>query len=61
MIRVRDRLFTSPHFGRTWHLVDIRVVLGDVRFRGYSGHCADVVRCLLLTQMYGPAVRSKKI
>jgi hypothetical protein len=34
MIRVRERLFAAPHFGRTWHLADIRVVLGDVRFRG---------------------------
>ena len=31
---VRERLFAAPHFGRTWHLADIRVVLGDVRFRG---------------------------
>ena len=32
MIRVCKRLFAAPHFGRTWHLADIRVVLGDVRF-----------------------------
>ena len=23
MIRVRERLFAAPHFGRTWHLADI--------------------------------------
>ena len=34
MIRVRERLLAAPHFGRTWHLADIRVVLGDVRFWG---------------------------
>ena len=38
MIRVRERLLAAPHFGRTWHLADIRVVLGDVRF----WHKADI-------------------
>ena len=33
----------------------------NVRFRGNSGHGADRAERPLMTQMYGPAVRSKKI
>ena len=32
-----------------WHLADKTTVLGDVCFRGQSGHCADLWECLLLT------------
>ena len=44
MIRVHERLFAASH------LADIRVALGDVRFRGQSGHSTGPLRCLLLTQ-----------
>ena len=30
-------------------------------YRGKSGHCSDIVNRLLMTRMYGPAVRCKSL
>ena len=35
---------------RFWHKADISRLSSNVRFRGESGHDADVLQCLLLTQ-----------
>ena len=35
---------------RFWHKADMPITLRNVRFRGQSGHHADMLRCPLLTQ-----------
>src|SRR6516162_8938405 len=47
--RVR-RAFAAVHFVRGWHKADISRLSSDVRFWGQSGHGADALECLLLTQ-----------
>ena len=46
----REFLTCQPGAVHTWHLADIQPALTNVRFEGKSGHGADVMRCLLLTQ-----------
>jgi hypothetical protein len=42
---------------RFWHLADIVVAFGNVRFRGKSGHRNSPVSCLLVTQSGHEALR----
>jgi hypothetical protein len=35
---------------RFWHLTDIPATVTNVRFRGESGHVAELLRCPLMTQ-----------
>jgi len=48
--RYRSVFGFALHLGRSDRIVLYFAALQNVRFRGQSGHDADLMRCLLLTQ-----------
>jgi hypothetical protein len=54
-------LIAAVHESAYGPKADILIAPRDVRLRGNSGHRNSTMSCLLMTHMYGPAVRSKKI